>query len=770
MLVLGFNAQDELVIVPGPSDDRAADVLMQETTDFLQTWHHQQHEEGDEGEDASESVRGTFEKNLAAFKGSWNGSYTGKPMHRCGFGHSASRSETVDTMASSFIALLLTCLPAVPAPNKWTKIFPSSDFVGMGVLINSFLPKLFDIAFQPVMFKTDDLSHHDQDADPRLLEGLFFSAVQGKRYLGSKDFLESSDAQWSCRCWLIVSEHLRRLVYFWLRNLKQSNNCRRRCSVFQLLDIRNSAVWAVLQNVAHQLLDDGGRQRLCFMWRPSGFPSYRAWCEGSPQEVREFRRALVALCGWIYRRHWAYWQDFPWCLLQLVDDEADPVVVADVKRRWDDSHACCLNPGLARALKKKNVSGDALATDASWRALLKGLALLLDLSIADVECKHALSRHWSDRPFPTLTAKHINKEASVAVHEAVQQAESLLHPDKGASAGLCGTYKIANNTITTKSKQRRGKSGLMYFRDDLIAVLKQTHGAANPCSKDFWTELKRSWAALPQERKDYYEELAVQSQGQAAQDRESIKRRVGHPNSTSSSSLEDAIPQAPVASQDSEGVLPPLAVPGMETPSAASVPYNPWVLASAVFEPSELLDVAKGIQKYFQQSSENRQPDLKDECLRLSPVSEEQLEKVWKQNLAKGITWADALKRYNVESQRFTVPPAADVFPEKVNYQGCCGVFCRNSASPRDLQLFVKLLVAFDRLVAGCGAVAVANKTDILVKHSLMTSGGDISYETFTWVTALSARSGIHASSQIFVLLDIVDSQNFLNRSRVYII
>ena len=178
MLVLGFNAQDELVIVPGPSDDRAADVLMQETTDFLQTWHHQQHEEGDEGEDASESVRGTFEKNLAAFKGSWNGSYTGKPMHRCGFGHSASRSETVDTMASSFIALLLTCLPAVPAPNKWTKIFPSSDFVGMGVLINSFLPKLFDIAFQPVMFKTDDLSHHDQDADPRLLEGLFL--VQSK--------------------------------------------------------------------------------------------------------------------------------------------------------------------------------------------------------------------------------------------------------------------------------------------------------------------------------------------------------------------------------------------------------------------------------------------------------------------------------------------------------------------------------------------------------------------------------------------------------------
>ncbi|CAE7246401.1 unnamed protein product [Symbiodinium sp. CCMP2456] len=685
---------DKLDIVPGPSDDLEADVLMQETTDFLETWHYQQHGEGDDGEDGSAHTRATFEKNLAAFKESWNGSFTGRPMHRCGFDHGANKSDIVERMASSFIALLLTCLPAVPAPNKWTKIFPSSDFVAMGVLINSFLPSLFEIAFQPVMFKTDDMNHQDQDADPRLLEGLFFSAVQGKRYLASRDFLGSSDAQWCCRCWLIVSEHLRRLVYFWLRNLKQSNNHRKTCSIFQLLDVRNSAIWAVLQNVAHQLLDDHGRHRLCMMWR------------------------------------------------------------------WDASHACCVNAGFARALKKQNVSADALASDAQFRALLKGLALLLDLSIADVECKHALSRHWSDRPFPTLTAKHINKEASVAVHEAVQQAESLLHPGKGAAAALSGTYKVANNTISIKAKHKRAKSGYMFFRDDLINIMKQTHGAVNPCSKDFWSELKKSWENLPQQRKDYYNELAFQAQGQAAQAKEIAKRRAGHPNSTSSSSLEVATPEVPVAlSQDSQGVLLPLAVPGMQTTSTARVvSYNPWVLASAVFEPPDLLDVARDIQKHFQErSSETCHQDLRDECIRLSPISEEQLEKVWRQNLANGITWAAALKRYNVESQRFTVPPAADVFPERVNYQGCCGVFCRDTASPRDLQLFAKLLVAFDRVVAGCGAVAVASKTDILIKHSLMTSAGDIAYETFTWMTALSARSGIHASSQIFVLLDVLE-------------
>ena len=72
---------------------------------------------------------------------------------------------------------------------------------------------------------------------------------------------------------------------------------------------------------------------------------------------------------------------------------------------------CCASPGLSRQLKQRGISADSLEKDVIWRSVLHGYAALLEMSIADVETKHALSRHWSERPFATLVAKHVNREA-----------------------------------------------------------------------------------------------------------------------------------------------------------------------------------------------------------------------------------------------------------------------------------------------------------------------------------------------------------------------
>ena len=147
---------------------------MSETVDFLRTWHHGR--DADSGDEDRRRVS-QFDKRLQEFMVMWNGSYSGYPVHHCSTGHCSSRDEAARKMSSTFIELLLTTLPSVPAPNKWTKLFPASDFVGLGILINNFLPVIFDLAFKPVMFSAD--VNHDE-ADPRLVEGLYFQAVQGK--------------------------------------------------------------------------------------------------------------------------------------------------------------------------------------------------------------------------------------------------------------------------------------------------------------------------------------------------------------------------------------------------------------------------------------------------------------------------------------------------------------------------------------------------------------------------------------------------------------
>ena len=127
------------------------------------------------------------------------------------------------------------------------------------------------------------------------MEGLFFSAVRGKRYLSSSEFLRCPLAQWACRSWLLVSEHLRRLVFLWLRNLKAGKVFGKRFPVFELLDKRSSCVWAVLQNVSHQLLQKDGGGRFCMLWRASGFASYEEWLQHASQEVRDLRTFFVRL-------------------------------------------------------------------------------------------------------------------------------------------------------------------------------------------------------------------------------------------------------------------------------------------------------------------------------------------------------------------------------------------------------------------------------------------------------------------------------------------
>ena len=174
----------KLEMLPDDCGAGVADPLMQETLDFLKSWHHSREAENSslDGRDMDSAIpvasaRTAFQKKLDDFASWWNSSYTGNPKHKCRQGRLVSRAEAVERMAASFITLLLTTLPAIPAPNKWTKIFPISDFVGLGTLVNSFLPNIFQLAFQPVMFSTDAVQ---EDADPRLLEGLLFPRCSGQ--------------------------------------------------------------------------------------------------------------------------------------------------------------------------------------------------------------------------------------------------------------------------------------------------------------------------------------------------------------------------------------------------------------------------------------------------------------------------------------------------------------------------------------------------------------------------------------------------------------
>ncbi|CAE7198521.1 unnamed protein product, partial [Symbiodinium sp. CCMP2456] len=712
------------------------DALMSETVDFLRTWHHGRDADGED----EHSRHSQFEERLENFVGMWNGSFSGYPVHHCCADHCISRDEAARKMSSTFIELLLTTLPSVPAPGK---CFPASDFVGLGILINNFLPIIFDLAFKPVMFSAD--LKQDEAADPRLVEGLFFHAVQGKRFEASKEFLHDADARWGARCWLLVSEHLRRLVFFGLRGLKADKKISERFVICEVLDKGSSIIWAVLQNIAHQLMDKTGGGRLCMIWQASDCKSFAQWCSTCPQEVRALRRVLLALSGWVFRRHVAYWDEFPWALLQFCDPSASPEVVSTVKQRWDEAASCCVPAGWARSLKKLRVDADTLHEEPKYQMLLSGYGRLLQLTIADVECKHALSRHWSDRPFPTLTAKHINAEAKTCVQEASEQLKSLRSKSPCCKSAPADSRQV----VSMRQKQIRSKSAYMFLRDDL---LRTATISLNPCTKEFWKELQGRWDSLTPVQQAFYEEKAKQSQMMSDQKRRE-KRALSQGGRSaapciSAGSLDAGTQQLAIAGAPQPLAPQPPGPQPLQTDTLPSIPYNPWLLASEASVTEDVGALCNRVADVVKAPT-SAAPDLVDEHLRDSPVSQGQLESWWRDSLNRGLTWAQCLLQYNRESQRFSIPPPGSSFPDKVTYHGHCGCFCRNRASPRDVLSFLKLLQAFNQ-VAQAGTLS-----DILLK---LTLGQGLSHQ-YVWMTAQSARSGVHQPSQIFILTDEMNAE-----------
>lgn len=259
-------------LVFNPTCDLASlepDLLVQELKQYIQTWHFSEKQLGDnhDDDDDDKKSRSTtkFERKLDAFMSMWNGTGVGPPTHNCNCGvehgdakHCKDRHDAATKMADVLIDLLLTSCPSPPSPNKWTKLWRPVDFVAVGVLLNCYLPNIFDIAFKSMSFSTQDNAvGDDADQDPRVVEKLQFHEVQGKRYLGAKTFLQDRTSQFAIRLLLVALEPLRFLTDSWLGNLKSLKRGGR-APLHSLFDPARSHVTAALKKVASLLVDPKG--------------------------------------------------------------------------------------------------------------------------------------------------------------------------------------------------------------------------------------------------------------------------------------------------------------------------------------------------------------------------------------------------------------------------------------------------------------------------------------------------------------------------------
>ena len=93
------------------------------------------------------------------------------------------------------------------------------------------------------------------------------------------------------------------------------------------------------------------------------------------------------------------------------------------------------------------------------------LGATYQLSIADVECKHAYNRMNGSCTFPSVCSKFINREAKMHVSQALARAHGRADKIVDSTSRLC----LANRQLQPKKKAgARGQGALHWFRYDWL--------------------------------------------------------------------------------------------------------------------------------------------------------------------------------------------------------------------------------------------------------------------------------------------------------------
>ncbi|CAE7838142.1 unnamed protein product [Symbiodinium necroappetens] len=685
--------------------------------------------EDERRETAQDDGASAFDRAAAAFLEMFNGPVLGPPCHICssldvsvGQRHCSHRDEAARKCAEAMVDLFLTSMPAVPAPSKWSKLFGPLDFVLSGSIVHDWLQEIFAEAFGEMSFQEFDTT--PADVDPRLVESLAFHAVNGRRLQSAREFLRDRHAEWGISLACVAMEANRMLTWHWLSCLGKSLTPGERPALYSMLDPRESILISLMQHYSSLVCTTDGLGRLCLLWMPLGYDSFDRFCRSEPGLVREIRRVLLFACAWQYRRHYEYISSDMFAIACVADPDACPRMVGSFLEGWKRKRVCCMPGGLPRALKLRQVTCEELQSS-SWKATLHWYASCIQWSIADVEVKHASNRQNTDCGFSTVASKFSNSEALLNSRQTTKAAKVAT----GALSLAGGRDVVIQDKRVKKAK---GKSPFEIFRAHWICQQQLTSSTFNPCVRSSWDEVRKAWQLLSAEQQQNFKALSDASKQAALQARRQV------------SALPDRPPResALVVAAAQEVSHLPHAGAGAVVPSFLGV--LPLESALTARNACELESKIKAVT--------NGSDGRKKLCYHGFPVSEGALEAIACCQRRQGISSAAAVAKFDCEMERLARPPDGDEFPKKVQYESCCGHLC--------IALHCNLIKAFVQIVKGHGQPLDAVRADIVCSFEVFDTSKRKLVREFAFVTAVSARSGVHKPEQVFVFADEVGREN----------
>ncbi|CAE7895079.1 unnamed protein product [Symbiodinium necroappetens] len=675
---------------PTPQDRSWGRSFRQELCSYLQD--NLRHHERQMAADPAQGVRSSKGlQRLAAdiehcFGGVLNGadaSFTrGLFVHICNNGCCSSRREAEQKVTWAIMKVLFRLIPTVPLMSDWSKLGPCLDFF-LASDYNGLLERLLDAA---QWAQQANQCEPPPDRDPDVDDKVNWQALAGRRFNRFRQMMSSPQERFERVLLAITTEPLRQIHDTYLKFAHTACDSQTWPKLLSEVWPRTSKNHAVMQYYATCL--QGKTSRLALLVNLSGDHDMLAWMRERQHEALSARAKILMISTELQQRFASNLDRQPWQLFGLAD---------------------CRE--LKEMLSEPEFVGDLL----SWRWMFLLSSLIMKLSIASVEQRHArhkLSANPST-PFHTFAATSILQEAR---HQA-SAVERLEEERKRRAVGLDvpaqplldqvahgvqdrqdvhladgrGARKRARSLpvgggAEGKTSRPKAMGAFELFRHDWIQGQRASGKAFNPVSKESWNACKAAFNALPPARREEFENRRLASQLRA--DFERLQRNASQ--APAGPDLE-MVAQAPPEQEDPSredrwrAMMQGLG-PADGSPDASKPPFPDHVTCQSLRAP--LVDQASG-------QGINVPSRLAE--MESFPLEAGALRERWfcaKVHLEKEI------QEFRRRATRFV--SGCDM-PDRVEYPACCGALCRTQNTRRSILFHSRLLDLLKTVVqTGC--------------------------------------------------------------------
>ena len=471
--------------------------------------------------------------------------------------------------------------------------------------------------------------------------------------------------------------------------------------------------------------------------------------------------------AYIWRKHVLELTGYPWKLLRLADHRVSAEVKASIRHDFASARECCLPAGFSRAMKK---SGIDLQSENTLQ-FLYWYAHMINMTTADVEVRHARNNTSAgtsgNNDFGNIASQYIITEfahlkrcmvvshlgaCNVSIRQLMMQRQQGL---EGAHSNeIVPIAKApAKRQKVSVSGRRRGETAVHIFAADNEFEFKEFRHRGR-VTKTYWANVREAYAALPEDRKDYYQSKAQLSAIAARE-----QKRIDEQAEAAEAHMCEPLALADKGGPDGQPSLANAAMGGASSSGAIAVRAGSSAMELQILPmnicASEMrVQSGGGINaETLQAARQHIQPAIemytagREDIIVSQLVNEQDFASFTTSSPVKSI--ADELHR---STRRLGASAPGFQFPKDVKYPHHCRAMCERLGEVH--QFGLALMAVFDYSARQCGSPAKVPMADMLLVADIITEPKGDYARSYWLMVAAAFRSGHHVPTQTFMRLE----------------